>query len=170
MVEVLGYLAFAVFPLGMAYAAASDLLSMTISNRVSLILVAAFILLVPFSGLDLAAIGVHLAVGGVVLVVAFGCFAAGWIGGGDAKIAAVAALWLGWEQATLFIGLSAVFGGLLTMALLSFRGALLPAAAARQDWIARLHDSRSGVPYGIALAAAALVVYPDTVWLGLAVG
>jgi len=29
----------------------------------------------------------------------------------------------------------------------------------------RLHDQKAGVPYGIALAVAALVVYPDTIMM-----
>jgi len=164
------YAAFFIFPIGMAWAAASDTVSMTISNRVSLALFAAFLVLVPFLGLDWSAIGMHFAAGGTVLVVSFTLFAFGWIGGGDAKIAAVAALWLGWDQMLMFLGISAAFGGLLTLALLSFRGQVLPAAAIRQDWIARLHHHESGVPYGIALAFAALILYADSPWLRLAVG
>jgi prepilin peptidase CpaA len=34
-----------------------------------------------------------------------------------------------------------------------------------QDWAERLHQSDAGVPYGIALAAAALLIYPDTAWM-----
>jgi prepilin peptidase CpaA len=58
-----------------------------------------------------------------------------------------------------------VFGGLLTVALLQFRTAPLPAWLASQDWVERLHRKDGGVPYGIALAAAALAIYPDTVWM-----
>jgi prepilin peptidase CpaA len=31
--------------------------------------------------------------------------------------------------------------------------------------VLRLHDAGGGVPYGIALAAAALLIYPDTPWM-----
>ena len=41
----------------------------------------------------------------------------------------------------------------------------LPALLAGQDWVERLHQKDAGVPYGIALAAAALAVYPDTPWM-----
>lgn len=169
MNTLLHMMAFLVFPVGMAYAAASDLVSMTISNRVSLFLIATFAILVPMTGLPLSEIGMHLAAAAAVLAFAFFCFSRGWIGGGDAKIAAVAALWLGWDHTLEFIGLSAAFGGLLTLALLSFRGTLLPVSVSRVDWVARLHDRKSGVPYGIALAAGALAIYPETVWLHLAV-
>jgi prepilin peptidase CpaA len=46
-----------------------------------------------------------------------------------------------------------------------FRHLPLPALLARQQWILRLHEKNGGVPYGIALAAAALVVYPHTGWM-----
>jgi prepilin peptidase CpaA len=41
----------------------------------------------------------------------------------------------------------------------------LPQYLAAQQWVQRLHDKKGGVPYGIALAAAALLVYPDTLWM-----
>src|SRR3954451_24241235 len=84
-----------VFPGLMAYAAASDLLTMTIPNRRSLALVAAFALFAVASGVSAEAMLLHLAAGAVVLAGTFAMFAFGWIGGGDAKLAAVTALWLG---------------------------------------------------------------------------
>ena len=170
MLATIHLLLFAIFPAAMVFAAASDLLTMTISNRISLALVAAFVLLAPVVGMDLAAFGLHVAAGAVVLAVTFALFAFGWIGGGDAKLAAVIALWLGLDHTLEFVVTASVYGGLLTLALLSFRGAVLPAFAVRQPWVQRLHDKRSGVPYGLALAAAALTVYPGSVWIGLAAG
>ncbi len=83
------------FPAMMAFAASSDLLTMTIANRVSLILVAGFAALALLSGLGGAEVLSHVEAAAVVLGVAFFCFACGWIGGGDAKLAAATALWLG---------------------------------------------------------------------------
>src|SRR4029077_16783138 len=80
------------FPALMAFAASSDLFTMTISNRLSLALTAGFFLLTLIVGMSLSAIGLHLAAGALVLVFAFGFFSQGWIGGGDAKLAAVTAL------------------------------------------------------------------------------
>ena len=168
LATTLHYLLFAVFPLAMAYAAASDLLTMTISNAVSLILVAAFVVTAPVVGLDLETFALHWAAGSAMLAITFICFAFGWIGGGDAKLAAVIALWLGWDHALNFVVTASVFGGLLTLVILSFRGAVLPAFVIRQPWVQRLHKQNAGVPYGLALAAAALTIYPDTVWIRLA--
>jgi len=60
---------------------------------------------------------------------------------------------------------ASIFGGVLTILLIQFRKLPLPAPLARQGWIMRLHDTGGGVPYGIALAAAALIVYPKTGWM-----
>ena len=58
-----------------------------------------------------------------------------------------------------------MFGGALTLIIIRLRLWPLPAALAGQEWAQRLHRADAGVPYGIALAAAALVVYPDTIWM-----
>ncbi len=164
------YILFAAFPLAMAYAAISDLMTMTISNRLTLVLAAAFVALSPVTGMDLHTFGLHWAAGGAVLAVAFFCFAFGWIGGGDAKLASVTALWLGWDSTIEFIAIASIFGGVLTLFLLSFRRSVLPAFIIRQPWIQRLHDEGAGVPYGVALAAAGLVTYPHTIWMHMAIG
>jgi prepilin peptidase CpaA len=153
------------FPALMAFAASSDLLTMTISNRLSLALAGGFFLLTIITGMSLAAIGMHLAAAALVLVVTFGFFSQGWIGGGDAKLAAATALWFGFDYLLDYLVYASLLGGVLTMVMIQFRHLPLPALLARQPWILRLHESGGGVPYGIALAAAALLVYPKTGWM-----
>jgi prepilin peptidase CpaA len=53
-------------------------------------------------------------------------------------------------------------GGAITILLLSIRSLPLPSMFAARAWILRLHDSKSGVPYGVALGAGALIVLPYT--------
>jgi prepilin peptidase CpaA len=154
-----------VFPALMAFAAASDLFTMTISNRVSLALAAGFLALALASGMAAPDILMHLAAGSVVLVAAFVCFAFGWIGGGDAKVAAGAALWFGFTHLLNYLLYASLFGGALTLLLLQFRQWPLPYALAGQTWLLKLHAKESGIPYGIALAVGALVVYPETEWI-----
>jgi len=153
------------FPALMAFAASSDLLTMTISNRLSLALAGGFFLLALASGMDLAVVGMHLAAAALVLTIAFVCFARGWIGGGDAKLAAATALWFGFDYLLDYLLYASLFGGVLTLLLIQFRQLPLPAMLARQPWILRLHEKGGGVPYGIALAAAALMIYPETGWM-----
>ncbi|HTO33724.1 MAG TPA: prepilin peptidase, partial [Pararhizobium sp.] len=66
---------FVVFPLCLAIAAFSDLFTMTIPNRVSAILLGAFVLVAPLAGLGLAGMGVHLLAGLAVFAACFALFA-----------------------------------------------------------------------------------------------
>lgn len=151
-----------VFPLAMAFAAAYDLFSMTIPNWISLILIGGFILLASIIGLSWSSIGLHVALACGALIVSFTLFSFGWIGGGDAKLFAATCLWLGPEQMLLFTVYAALLGGALTLAILIVRSLPLPEALGSQGWISRLYDASQGIPYGIALAAAGLIIYPHT--------
>src|SRR5260370_36778146 len=108
-------------PALMAFAAASDLFPMTISNRVSLALDAGFLALALLSGMGLYDTLAHIGAGAAVLAVAFACFAMGWVGGGDAKVAAAAALWLGCGHLLNYLLYASLLGGDLTLLLLPFR-------------------------------------------------
>jgi prepilin peptidase CpaA len=153
------------FPAMMAFAASSDLLTMTIANRVSLALVGGFVILAALSGMSGADMATHAGAAAAVLVVAFICFARGWIGGGDAKLAAATALWLGFSHLFDYLVYASLLGGALTLLIVQFRHMPLPQMLAGRDWAERLHRQGGGVPYGIALAAAALLVYPQTEWM-----
>ncbi len=153
---------FIVFPALMIFSALSDLFTMTISNRISLALIAVFVPIALLAGLPAQEIAIHLACGLGVLILTFAMFAFGWIGGGDAKLAAATAVWLGWRHLGDFGLQTALIGGVLTLAILSARQMPLPAFAVRVEWMARLHDRKAGVPYGIALAIAGLLIFPET--------
>jgi prepilin peptidase CpaA len=153
------------FPAMMAFAASSDLFTMTIANRVSLILIGGFVLLAGLTGMSLADMLTHAGVAAAVLVVAFLCFTRGWIGGGDAKLAATTVLWLGVSHLADYLVYASLMGGALTLLLIQYRAMPMPRLLLGREWAERLHRPDSGVPYGIALAAAALVVYPQTEWM-----
>ncbi len=168
MIMVADAIRLALFPAMMAFAASSDFLTLTISNRVSLILVGGFVALAAIGGVSAADVPSHLAAGCVVLVAAFSLFARGIVGGGDAKLAAATALWLGFDHLLPYLLYASLLGGALSVGLIWFRMAPLPDWLARHDWAQRLHGKDAGVPYGIALAAAALAVYPQTPWMAIA--
>jgi prepilin peptidase CpaA len=138
---------------------------MTIANRVSLILIGGFLLLAPMTGLSAAEMLSHTGAAAMVLVVAFVFFSRNWIGGGDAKLAAATALWLGFDHLLDYMIYASLGGGLLTLLLIQFRTMPLPNLLQGADWAQRLHRLDGGIPYGIALAAAALAVYPHTEWM-----
>ena len=153
------------FPAVMAFAASSDLFTMTIANRVSLILVGGFVLLAVMTGMSGAAMLAHAEAGACVLAVTFAFFSFGWIGGGDAKLAAATALWLGFGHLVEYLLYASLLGGVLTVLLIQFRAMPMPRLLLGREWAERLHRRGGGVPYGIALAAAALLVYPHTEWM-----
>ena len=151
-----------IFPGAMAFAAATDLFTMTVPNRLALALVAGFFVAAPLVGLGWSELGLHVGLAVAALVVSFALFSFGWIGGGDAKLFAATCLWVGPAALLTYSIYTALIGGVLTLALLFWRGVPLPPMLMGQGWLARLHDPKGGVPYGIALAAAGLLVYPQT--------
>jgi prepilin peptidase CpaA len=154
-----------VFPWAMAFGGAMDLFTMTIPNRVSLIMTAGFFVLLPFMGLSLDDLWSHLGAGAAMLVVGIVMFALGWLGGGDAKLFAAGALWIGFDHLLEFAFYMTLAGGVLTLAILFFRNTIPHPWIIRQAWAMRLHDPKTGVPYGIAIAAAALAIYPFMPWV-----
>ena len=158
-----------IFPAAVIFAAAMDLFSMTIPNRISLALIAGFFCLAPVSGLSLEDIGLHVLAGLLMLAITVTLFSLNYIGGGDAKLAAAVALWLGFGDLLAYGIYASLLGGALSIAFIVFRQVPLPEALARTPWIERLHTPKGGIPYGIALALAGLIVYHQSFWLrGLA--
>jgi prepilin peptidase CpaA len=151
-----------VFPGAMALAAATDLFTMTVPNRLALALAVGFFVMAPMVGLGWTDVGLHVALAVAALAVTFVLFSFGWIGGGDAKLFAATCLWLGPGGVLAYSVYGALLGGALTLLLLFWRNLPLPLMLTSQGWLMRLHSPKEGVPYGIALAAAGLLVYPDS--------
>ncbi|MBI1868796.1 MAG: prepilin peptidase [Methylocystis sp.] len=161
--------AFVVFPMLMAFSAFADLFTMTIPNRVSLLLIGVFAALVVYLHMPWEAVALHVSCSLAVLLLTFVMFYFGWIGGGDAKLAATTALWLGWDNLLDYGLIASLIGGALTLAILAVRSVSMPQSLLSLKFVARLCEKDGGVPYGIALAMAGLLVYPHTsVWTSLA--
>ncbi len=154
---------FLAFPALVLIAAVKDATSFTIPNWISLALVAVFPAAALAAGLPLITIGWHVAVGAAVLVVGMIMFALRWLGGGDAKLSAAVALWIG-GPALLDFGVGmALAGGSLALLLLSLRSAhLRPLVLLGPPWLSRLSEPGEGVPYGVAIAVGALMAFPLT--------
>lgn len=154
---------FVVFPFCMVYAAISDMLSMTISNRVPAILVVSFAVIAPLTGMEWTVFGWHLAAGGLVLAVTFTLFAIGGMGGGDAKLLAATGLWFGLDITLMqYLVYASFIGGALTLAILYFRNSVVADVAGSNVFLRHFADRKAGIPYGIALGIAGLIAYPDT--------
>jgi prepilin peptidase CpaA len=157
----------ATLPALLVAAAFFDLTTYTIPNILPagmLLLFAIFLLAMALGGhaLHWKELSPHLIAGGAGLAIGMAMFALGWIGGGDAKLFAMACLWLGWDVMYAYAMIASILGGGLTISLLMLRQVPLPRILAEQPWLLRLADPQSGVPYGVALSIAALSILPTT--------
>lgn len=152
------------FPAAMIFGGIMDLFTLTIPNRVSIMLVIAFFLAALVTAMPWPLLGLHLATGVAVFFIGFALFAGGLVGGGDAKLLAAASLWLGYSVLPIYALYVALAGGLLAVVILLYRAIIPPPFLMRLPWAMRLHNKSTGIPYGIALASAALLVFPNTTW------
>lgn len=157
-------LIFLIFPALMILAALSDLKSFLIPNRVTAAIAATWPFAVLLSGMPFADVLWSVGLAALVLVFCFGLFAAGWLGGGDAKLLAVTTLWIGPAAIVTFIYITVLAGAGLAFFLLTFRRLPLPVAAVTVDWVAQLHERKRDIPYGIAIAIGAITAWPQTVF------
>jgi prepilin peptidase CpaA len=149
--------ALAIYVLALLAAGFSDLVRYEIPNTVCLVLVAAF---APFAwSLPLAAVAWHVACGVAMLAATAVFFALRLFGGGDAKLLAATALWVGFENLASFILVTAIAGGVLGLLLLAVRR-FAPAPAPGR-WYGRLLGRGEGVPYGLAIAVSGLALLPS---------
>jgi prepilin peptidase CpaA len=156
------------FPLLLLLAATFDVTTMTIPNRLNTMIALLFLPAAVTAGFGVWDLAFHLLTAGAVIALCFGMFALNLIGGGDAKLAAAISVWLDPWLVLQWVLWSAVYGGALTIIILLFRMLPLRTFVARSPWLAQLHNWKSGVPYGVALAAAGLHLYPHTlVFAGL---
>ena len=156
-------LIFVVFPFCMVFAAVSDLLSMTIANRVPLLLIATFLIVAPLTGMEWSEFAWHLAAFALVLSVTFGLFAIGGMGGGDAKLMAATALFMGFGFPLVqYLVVSTLIGGLLTVGLLLYRNSALSVFTGGNVLTRNLADEHVGIPYAIALGSGGLITYADS--------
>jgi prepilin peptidase CpaA len=166
---------FVVFPFCMAFAAVSDMLSMTIANRVSIILVAAFVVVAPLTGMDWSDFGLHLAAGAIVLTITFALFAIGGMGGGDAKLLAATSVWMGLGIPLVeYLVYASIMGGVLTLFVLGYRSSIFHTYLGQNMFLRHFGEDQKGVPYGIALGIGGMLAFADSPlvqWaLGRAVG
>lgn len=161
---------FVVFPLCLAVAACSDFLTMLIPNRVSAILIAAFLICAPLAGLGLTDVAMHIAAGLIVFSVCFALFAFNVMGGGDAKLLTASAVWFGLTFSLVeFLVYVSFLGGVLTLAILSLRAhtnTILASGLPVPDSLVMAKK----VPYGIAIGVAAFMAYPSSPLMLAALG
>ncbi len=158
------------FPLLMILSGAVDVMTRRIPNSLVVGTAALFLPAALVTGMPLWIMSLHVATAAVLLVLGFGLFSFGVVGGGDAKMMAAAGLWLGFPCSILFITFSALAGGLLAAAmglwfLVTMEGGMHSA------WFDKaVAPLKPSVPYGFALAAGAILATPFSWWMRAAIG
>jgi prepilin peptidase CpaA len=153
-------IALPVFAAVMAIAAYEDFRRLVIPNLLPAVLCVAWpvhFAAAPSLFGAVTAVGCALA----VFIVGAALFARGFLGGGDVKLLTVATLWCGAAGTPSLLVLTGILGGVLTLFLLLPFGAQLAAAGRAllgPAAIATEHDTTKSVPYGVAIAGAALIV------------
>lgn len=146
---------FAAVFLGFLFAAAiGDVRSLRIPNALTASMAGlgpvAVWLAIPAEGAVVDA----LIAGAATLAVTWAMFEMGWLGGGDAKLAAAAALWLGGPATIAFALVTALFGAMLAALLLVLSRWDAAQATIGTNWSLRLRSGRISVPYAAAMAPA----------------
>ncbi len=136
-------------------AAIHDVNRLTIPNWLNLSIAGLFVPAAAVSGLPLEMLGGHLMVAALAFLIAFGLFAFNIVGGGDAKMIPAVMLWLGPEAGIPFVFYMALAGGACAMLILLVRR-VMPAAAV-PGIVRAPFEENAGVPYGVAIAAGAIL-------------
>lgn len=162
------FLAASLFPLLMIIAGAGDALSMRISNRLNAIIAVSFLPMAFAAGMPLEMLAGHLLTALFLLVAGYMLFAVSIFGGGDAKLLAAAGLWLGYPLVMQFAVLTALIGGGLA-AVVGIWTLIKLQSEIHEGFVSRrLGFLKPDLPYGIALAAGAILAFSQSWWMSLA--
>jgi prepilin peptidase CpaA len=160
---------FFIFTTPQLMAALNDANAMKIPNRIPLLAFAGFLLMVPLTWSGFPALFEHLTVGVVLFAAGFAMFAFGWMGGGDAKLLAATAFWFTWPDVFLYMIYTALFGGALTLFVMVGRQ-YIPVRVLTTQWAQTMFRDETKIPYGLALAAGAILTLPKSAIFQAALG
>lgn len=161
-------LAASLLPLLMMIAGLGDFLTYRIPNRLTLAIAGLFFPMAWATGMPLEAVLGHGLIALGLLALGFALFAAGWFGGGDAKLMAAAGLWYGWPHALTFLVDTALAGGVLAAAVGLWSAIQVDQEIKGHGRMRRWLAAKPHVPYGLALAAGAILAFPGTWWMAFA--
>jgi prepilin peptidase CpaA len=161
MTGILQGLSLSAFVAVMAMAAFEDFRRLVIPNLLPILLCALWPFYIATTGVALSGIGAALICAALVFVVGAVLFSRGLLGGGDVKLLSAATLWAGPAGTAKLLMLTCAFGGVLALfMLLPFGRCALVAARRMLGQPPAIAGSGLSIPipYGIAIAAAAVVV------------
>ncbi|WP_371396125.1 prepilin peptidase [Fretibacter rubidus] len=158
---ILSFLMLMLFAATMITAALKDASTMKIPNWVSLAVLGAFFLAIPFAWQGWGNFGEHMAVGGTMFLLGLVLFAPGWLGGGDAKLLAATAFWWTWTDLLYYITYTTLAGGVIALFILIGRK-YIPVQVMTMPWMHTMFRDQTKMPYGLALAFGALATLPQS--------
>ena len=153
-----------VFPLMVVMAGISDFFTLKIPNWLNAIIAVSVIPFVMFSNMPMEVFAWHIIAGLVTFVVAAMLFSANIIGGGDAKMLAACAVWIGWDRLMEFAVITAFAGGALVIAMKVWVFFADHKDSGGMAWAKNFLSKKPQLPYGIAIAAGGIIVFPATCW------
>ena len=165
-------LSLSLLPLLMIAAAVSDVAAMKIPNWLTALMALSFFPMALLIGMPLAEMVWHVAGGAALFALGFLLFSVGLYGGGDAKLMAAAGLWFGTAQTMPFLLATVAVGGLLCLAFMAWSVLVFsfdlhgPEGAKGRGLIKQMMNLN--VPYGLAIAAGAIIAFPGTPWVNVA--
>lgn len=146
-------LASCLFLAAMVHAAVTDFRRHRVLNGTVLALAIGYVPLALAAGLGPTAILSSLAAAALVLVIGFAGFCAGWLGGGDVKLASVTTLWIGAGLVVPFLLLTALFGAVVTILMILMH-----------RWQTGARAELTEVPYSPGIVLAALTLFGSSQW------
>lgn len=162
---MVAFLAQTLLPFLVVLAGANDFLTLRIPNWLNGAIVLAFFPMAIMTGMPAEAIFWHTLAAFGVLVIGFGLFSSGFIGGGDAKLLAAAGIWFGWPALVPFLIFTAIAGGVLALASTLWA---LERDGREEGWLKRCLSLKPDLPYGVAIAAGGILAFPGTWWMPMA--
>jgi len=150
-----------VFPALLILAGIFDCLTLKIPNWLTATVALLFIPAALLTGMPGHDYLIHFASALIVLAAGFALYAAGLFGAGDAKLMAAAALWFGWPASMPFIVYTVLAGGVLAVVVLIWNLLRADQEIRGHSWISRFERFKPSVPYGVAIAAGAILAYPQ---------
>lgn len=149
-----------VFPALAILGGVYDLTTMKIPNWISIVLAVAFVPVALVIQLPWQDVAISLGLGFAALVIGIALFAFRVLGGGDAKLLSASILWVGMSGLLPFILTTALAGGALSIFLLAARKWAPALPWVLPAWAQRLMEPKGDIPYGIAIAAGAILSFP----------
>ena len=131
-------------------AAAEDFVRLKISNLTCIIVVVTAVIAALLQGISIE-LWQNAVVFAVLLGLGFILFATNKMGGGDVKLLASVGLWVDIQSAVWLVVTTLLVGGLLALVYLAIR-------YGRAGGTGRKYQSK-GIPYGIAIAAGAALIF-----------